>query len=458
MAICKPVMFLPTRTGVKVYRLVALLGVVAVEAGTVFIGCGSGAPAKSSVMTGPGDASSRDSSTRGSGDSSAESSGDSSAGGSSDSSTGASDSPPVTTVTFPAAALWDGAVADTPCSTLPASGAWKNISPPGSNYTQTTTGINTVVVRPDNPAIVYAGADSVGIFRSTDCGATWAIVNTGANAAAMKSGRPWSMKIDPMYPDVMYAVEGYGQSGLWKSTNAGVDWGQILTSNITSAFYSGGQITGISIDPTDHTHLVVESHGNCASTGKACAAESTDWGATWNLINMDAIGAWAENSAVVIVNRKTWLYCGLFSGMFLTTDEGATWTAVSVGNALPSTNVYEPYIWQASDGHYYLPGLSYGGSGLIESAANDASTWTVVANGPIGTTLYPTETQLFLTNQFGNNDYIASQTDPSTWKSFPTPTPDGPSGSGGVYLAYDSVHHVLYQSGFNLGLWQTIIE
>ena len=123
----------------------------------------------------------------------------------------------------------------------------------------------SVIVRPDNPAIVYAGADSNGIFKSTDCGATWALVNTGTNAAAMSSGRPWSLVIDPVVPDLMYAVEGYGASGLWKSTNAGVDWVQILTSNITGAFYSGGQITGISLDPTDHTHIVLESHGGVDS-------------------------------------------------------------------------------------------------------------------------------------------------------------------------------------------------
>jgi len=98
------------------------------------------------------------------------------------------------------------------CPNLPMllDGGWLNISPPGSNYASTYSGINAVAVRPDNPAIIYTGADSNGMFRSTDCGATWARVNTGQNATALSSGRPWSLVIDPITPDVMYTVQGYG--------------------------------------------------------------------------------------------------------------------------------------------------------------------------------------------------------------------------------------------------------
>ena len=64
-------------------------------------------------------------------------------------------------------------MSDAACPGLPASGTWQNVSPPGSNYPKTYTGMVSVAVRTDDPAIVYAGADSNGIFKSTDCGATW---------------------------------------------------------------------------------------------------------------------------------------------------------------------------------------------------------------------------------------------------------------------------------------------
>ena len=355
---------------------------------------------------------------------------------------------------------YDGPVADAACPGLPGAGTWQNISPPGSHYATTYTGVNAVVVRPDDPAIVYTGVDSNGIFKSTDCGATWALVNTGTNVAAMSSGRPWSMAIDPVTPDVMYAVEGYGTSGLWKSSNAGVDWEQILTPNITSAFYSAGQITGFSMDPGDHTHLVIESHGNCAS-GSTCAAESSDSGGTWTLIDMSAVGGWAEDSTVAIVNRTTWLYCGLFSGLFRTADEGVSWQAVDAGGALPSCNYYEPYVWQAASGSYYVPAIAYAGAGLLQSPPDDTSSWTIVANSPQGEVLTPTGTSLVLAKTDGTY-WIASQSDPTTWKTWVGPPVGMPSGANlgaaAYFMAYDRVHHALYVSTFSTGLWETVME
>ena len=357
---------------------------------------------------------------------------------------------------------YDGPVADSACPTLPSQGQWQNISPPGSSYTTTYTGINAVVTRPDDPAVVYTGADSNGIFKSVDCGATWALVSTGANADAMRSGRPWSMVIDPVTPDVMYVVQGYGASGLWKSTNAGVDWQQVLTADITAAFYSGGQITSISLDPDDHTHLVVESHGNCAS-GSACAAESIDAGQSWTLVDMSPVGAWAESSAVAIVNRKTWLFCGLFSGLFRTDDEGATWNPVQVSGALPSCNYYEPHLWKSPEGRWYVPAIAYAGPGLLRSAPGDPTAWSVVDGSPQADVLVATGSNLVLAKSSDSTYWIASQGDPTTWTTFAGPQAGAPAGAGNLgggaeFMAYDPVHHALYVSTFSTGLWQTVVE
>jgi hypothetical protein len=355
------------------------------------------------------------------------------------------------------------------CPNLPAllDGGWMNVSPPGSNYTTTYSGINAVAVRPDNPAIVYAGADSNGMFRSTDCGATWTLVNTGQNADAMSSGRPWSLVIDPITPDVMYTVQGYGTSGLWKSTNAGVDWTNVLTPAITAAFYSGGQITGIGMDPGDHTHLVIESHGGtgCTYDGGAvgtCLAESTDSGVTWTLLEIPQ--PWAENSSVAIVNRKTWLWGGFFGGLWQTSDEGASWTEVpvndaggsaSIPNAYAETNYYEPYSWKDSSGRYYLPSKSWFlPGGVIRSEPNDTSRWTAIPGSPQAQFLYATSTQLVMSSEADPNYYVASQSDPTTWTALDGPDAGLNSQGGlGVYEAYDSSHHILYSSCFNSGLW-----
>jgi hypothetical protein len=253
-------------------------------------------------------------------------------------------------------------------------------------------------------------------------------------------------------------VEGYGSVGLWKSTNGGVDWKNVLTDpTVTAAFYSGGFITGVGIDPNDHEHLVVESHGNCSS-GHLCAAESLDGGGAWKLIDMAAVGPWSENSSIAVVDQKTWLYCGLFAGFFRTSDEGATWTQLDAGGALPSCNYYDPTrLWQDSSGRYYVPAIAYTGPGLLRSAPNDTSAWSLVPNSPQATVLLPTSTNL-VTSGRGDSFSVATQTDPTHWTALPLPASWGTNGSYGVFLAYDPAHHLLYSSNWGGGLWQTVME
>ena len=88
-----------------------------------------------------------------------------------------------------ATGVYDGPVTDAACPNLPPAGQWQNVSPPGSNYAQTYAGMLAIAVRPDNPAVVYIGADLNGIFKSTDCGATWAVAATGENGRNYQRGR-----------------------------------------------------------------------------------------------------------------------------------------------------------------------------------------------------------------------------------------------------------------------------
>jgi hypothetical protein len=329
---------------------------------------------------------------------------------------------------------------------LPPAGTWKNVTPPGASV-----GSRALAVRPDAPATIYSGSDGAGIFRSTDCGGTWTRINTGAHASDLSSGSSWSLRIDPVVPDTMYAVVGYGTSGLWKSTNAGVDWNNVLTDPaITSAFYAGGFLMGADIDPSDHTHLVTESHGAC-STGHACGAESRDSGATWKLFDMAATGGWSENSSIAIINPTTWIYCALFGGGYITTDRGVSWSKLDVGGALPSCNYYNPTVWQASDGRYFLPAIAYSGPGILRSQPNDPSQWSLIPGSPQGTALIATRDHLVVSRFQGSSVYIAPKSAPTAF----TQLTDG----SGSFLAYDATHGVLYVSRSGTGgLWQLVTD
>src|SRR5258706_246155 len=168
-----------------------------------------------------------------------------------------------------------------------ASDVWEDITPAPIKQTGPYQGgTGAVLVNPKNTAIVYVGsANGGGLFKSSDCGATFVHVNTGKNSASIDGGRMWDMAIDPVDPEVLYTVEGYGAGGLWKTTNGGVDWGNTTPTGSEVANTANGNFTSIvGMDITDHLHLVLAFHSGCGGAfGPNCGAETKDAGATWRL-------------------------------------------------------------------------------------------------------------------------------------------------------------------------------
>ena len=135
--------------------------------------------------------------------------------------------------------------------TVGAVGEWQNITPPGLRYG------NAFVIDPKNTATIYAtgGNEGGGRQKSTDCGSTWSRINTGRNASLLDKDGSWTMVIDPVDTNVLYANINYGAMGLFKSTNGGVDWDSILSTEASKALQYGGFVEHIAIDPTNHLHL-----------------------------------------------------------------------------------------------------------------------------------------------------------------------------------------------------------
>ena len=94
-----------------------------------------------------------------------------------------------------------------------------------------------------DPNIVYVGTQTSGVLKSTDGGATFALINTGLTE--LRTGRTGGVQIQAARPDTLYVnTEG---GGIFKSRDAGASWVAVnggLTPRTDLFVY------GLAIDPS----------------------------------------------------------------------------------------------------------------------------------------------------------------------------------------------------------------
>jgi photosystem II stability/assembly factor-like uncharacterized protein len=338
------------------------------------------------------------------------------------------------------------------CDGLKASGQWEyiwqSIAPPRTG-SQAGDSVG-LVVDPFDGGTVWVGAFQKGLFKSTDCGGSWSHVNTGRNGSRIDEGSLVSLAVDPVEKGVIYATPIYGAGGIWKTTNGGVDWDNLVpsTNPVSKVMFDC-----VSMDPTDHRHLVIGTHDNCpAPYAPTCELETTDGGANWNVVLTPFLKGWEEQAGPWVIDTMSWLYGG-GSGLWLTTDRGKNWKNVTPSgtNYFDGGEVENHSLPRGADGTYYLTSLE----GIVKSS--DAHTWSIIPNSGGRTVGFAMGGgSLFSSDQWSNTYHVSSEAQPTTWKTI-TPPAALPASQGAPYLSYDSAHHVLYSSNFAGGLWRVVL-
>jgi photosystem II stability/assembly factor-like uncharacterized protein len=329
-------------------------------------------------------------------------------------------------------------------------GVWENITPAGVSLdgnAMTPAGQNFgthgFVLDPANSGTVYLGTSGEGIWKTTDCGATWVKVNTG-QGAEVGDGRHGSMAIDPVDPNVIFADARYGPRGIYRSKNGGVDWKQVLVGDALDTFIYGGMVEWIAIDPTDHLHVTAMPHFTCqGSHSENCMLETFDGGDTWHAIENTPPST--ELGGHVMLDKKTWLVM-VDSGIWRTADGGATWAHVFSG-----TGTF-PYLYTASDGTLFVP------AGGLTLKSSDGITWTGVDGAPGSQAMAGDGSKLYTCLGWGagGNAYSAASLPVGKdWLSLPAATN---MKNAGWQIHYDADHHVLYSSNFLGGFWRLVTE
>jgi photosystem II stability/assembly factor-like uncharacterized protein len=233
----------------------------------------------------------------------------------------------------------------------------------------------SIAIDSQTPSTLYAASHvtPLGVYKSVDGGAAWALGNSGLNAA------PAAVVVDPQTTTTLYVAafaKDAGQlGGVYKSTDGGASWTR--TSN------------GLPFNPPlqiGFSTLVIDPHspsilyaGGAQNEG---VYKTTDGGASWVPINfgLSSTSVLIHGLAIDPVTPTT-LYAVTDNIVFKTVDGGGSWAPLnSLGGALffneaavdprsPSTLYVSDFSFDATE----LPGIA--------KSVNGGQSWAPAVGG-----------------------------------------------------------------------------
>jgi photosystem II stability/assembly factor-like uncharacterized protein len=198
-------------------------------------------------------------------------------------------------------------------------------------------------IAPQTPGTIYAGTD-VGLYKTTDTGATWTALNTG-----LPNGHYGHLisilEIDPQAPGTIYVSDTCCQE-IYRSTDGGATWAGTLARDSSGLIVRGVRlnINAFAIDPRNpRTLYATGSFGQSGQpAGGRGAFKSADGGASWTLVNAglpDASNCCGSSASLAIdPQNPLTLYVGTWyggggaigDGVFKTTNGGLSWKGVGL--------------------------------------------------------------------------------------------------------------------------------
>jgi photosystem II stability/assembly factor-like uncharacterized protein len=313
---------------------------------------------------------------------------------------------------------------------------WANVSATDLNGAD----VAALAIHRSAPQALYA-ATSDGIFKTVQGGTKWSPINTGLADVGGFFADEWRLALDPTSPQTIYA--GAGTGGVFKSTNGGTSWfpsgmagigirdlkialsdAQHLYAATSSGVYQstngGGNwvldndgmgaiaINAIALHPANSLILYAATDG---SNGGG-VFWSTTGGDTWSPRRTGMLTGLVVSNILIAPSNLRVLYASSGGALYKTTDGGANWSQVNIGNGfnLISDIVVDPsnsqIVYVAANGFYKN---TNGGSGA----------WTPLNTGLPGGQVY------------------AIVRDPSTPNTFYVVGVDGFTGKGGVFKSTD---------------------
>ena len=139
-------------------------------------------------------------------------------------------------------------------------------------------------------------------------------------------GRVNTILVDPSNPNIVYM--GTPAGGIWKSTNAGTSW-TAMSDNLPQI-----GVSGIAVD-YNNSNVIYIATGDCDAndTYSVGVMKSIDGGVTWNTTGL-TFATTNKRAGDIIINptNSNMLWCATSDGVYKTIDAGANWTLSQAGN------------------------------------------------------------------------------------------------------------------------------
>jgi photosystem II stability/assembly factor-like uncharacterized protein len=244
---------------------------------------------------------------------------------------------------------------------------WRTIGPEGNRF-------SAAVGIPGDHQTYYVGAASGGIWKTTDGGVTWEPIFDAQEVQSIGS-----LAIARSDPNVIWAGTGEGKirshislgQGVYRSTDAGKTWALM-------GLEKTGRIPRTVIHPTDPNTVLVCALGHAyGPQPERGVFRTTDGGATWTKVLFVDENTGCSDLAMDPKNPRI-LFAGMWqleihtwgrtsggpgSGLFKSTDGGATWTRLT-GRGLPTKPVGKVAVAIAASNPERVYALIETGDGL----------------------------------------------------------------------------------------------
>jgi hypothetical protein len=168
----------------------------------------------------------------------------------------------------------------------------------GKNISGIYANGNTVVVSV-NVADAFTFSN-IGIFRSTDSGATFTQIAVGdGTATGLPGGVSYDLVFDPITPNTLYTSTIFsdlvgGSNGVYKSTNSGANWTRVSTTGMQALMSNNTSNLELATGRNNEVYAAIINGGAMAGLFR-----SPDNGATWTQMDSPATN---ENGTNVGLN------------------------------------------------------------------------------------------------------------------------------------------------------------